>query len=78
MDVKVGVVRDAASLREAITAFLPLVEAGGAAGQPATVALMVAVAAYLRRESRGGHWRSDFPNPVASEARRRSLRLARR
>jgi L-aspartate oxidase len=75
MDAKVGVVRDAASLREAIAAFLPLVDAGGATAQPATVALMVAVAAYLRRESRGGHWRSDFPTTVASEATRRNLRL---
>ena len=75
MDEKVGVVRDARSLREAIAAFLPLVDEGGAAAGPASVALMIAVAAYLRRESRGGHWRSDFPLPVASEARRRSLRL---
>jgi L-aspartate oxidase len=75
MDAKVGVVRDAASLRDAIAAFLPLVDAGGAPAQPATVALMVAVAAYLRRESRGGHWRSDFPTAVASDATRRNLRL---
>ncbi|HVA14643.1 MAG TPA: L-aspartate oxidase [Stellaceae bacterium] len=76
MDAQVGVVRDAASLRDAIGALLPLVEQGGAAASPATVALMVAIAAFLRRESRGGHWRSDFPVPVDSEARRRSLRLA--
>jgi L-aspartate oxidase len=75
MDEKVGVVRDAASLREAVAALLPLVEQGGAAAAPASVALMVAVAAFLRRESRGGHWRSDFPAAVASEAQRRSLRL---
>ena len=74
MEEQVGLVRDAASLAAAIAALLPLAEEGAAA-QPATVGLMVAVAAFLRRESRGGHWRSDFPETVPGEARRRSLRL---
>ncbi|HWE76443.1 MAG TPA: L-aspartate oxidase [Stellaceae bacterium] len=74
MDAKVGVVRDADSLREAIAALLPLAESGGAASQPATVALLVAVAAFQRRESRGSHWRSDFP-AAESAARHSRLRL---
>jgi L-aspartate oxidase len=34
-----------------------------------TTARLVAEAALERRESRGGHWRLDFPEPAA-EARR--------
>ncbi|HEY3918192.1 MAG TPA: L-aspartate oxidase [Stellaceae bacterium] len=74
MEEKVGLERDAASLKAAVATLLPLAEEGAAA-HPAMVGLMVAVAAYLRRESRGGHWRSDFPETVPGEARRRSLRL---
>ncbi len=75
MDAKVGVVRDAASLCEAIAKLRPLAEGETAAAQPARVALMIAVAAFQRRESRGGHWRSDFPAAVGDEARRSRFHL---
>ncbi|MGE4081301.1 MAG: hypothetical protein AB7F22_37780, partial [Reyranella sp.] len=34
---------------------------GGATADPALVALLIATAALRREESRGGHWRSDYP-----------------
>ena len=49
--------------------------AGGPAADPAAVALMIALAALRREESRGAHCRTDFPLK-ASEARRSTLRLA--
>jgi L-aspartate oxidase len=36
----------------------------------ATTALLVAVGALTRRESRGGHYRSDFPQMAPGLARR--------
>jgi L-aspartate oxidase len=53
----VGVLRDATGLRRAVARLLPLAEGGG----PALTALMIAVAAARRTESRGGHARTDFP-----------------
>ena len=43
---------------------------GGAAADPALVALMIATAALAREESRGGHWRADFPQTSPALARR--------
>jgi len=67
----VGVVRDAAGLRSTIKALLPLAAGRDPASDPALVGLMIAVAALMRRESRGAHWRTDFP--ARSTASRRSL-----
>ncbi|MGU3537056.1 L-aspartate oxidase [Methylobacterium sp. A54F] len=58
MDRRVGVVRDAAGLAEAVAALRPRAMADDAA----LVALLVAEAALSREESRGAHWRSDFPS----------------
>ena len=55
----VGVVRDEAGLGTAVDALKPAAEAGCDA---ALTALMIAQSALDRRESRGGHWRSDFPH----------------
>jgi L-aspartate oxidase len=41
-----------------------------------TAARFVAAAALLRKESRGGHFRSDFPAADEAQATRRSLTLA--
>jgi len=35
-----------------------------------TTGLFIAAAAFQRRESRGAHFRSDFPQPVPALARR--------
>lgn len=57
-----GVIRNQAGLRSAISSLLPIVDSAGCASDPALVALSVAIFAHLRCESRGGHYRSDFPN----------------
>ncbi|GLS34680.1 L-aspartate oxidase [Mesorhizobium tianshanense] len=65
-----GVARDGEGLKAAIRALLPLATASG----PAAVGLMIAVAALLRQESRGAHYRTDFPHRAAV-ARRSELTL---
>ncbi|WCK04873.1 L-aspartate oxidase [Agrobacterium tumefaciens] len=66
-----GIVRHAAGLAEAIRDLLPLAERNGPASDPAVVALSIAVFAALRRESRGAHFRDDFPRKDTVAARRR-------
>ena len=75
MSAHVGVLRDRAGLEHAMAALLPLATGRGGAAGPAQVGLMIAAAAWLRTESRGGHARTDFPAPAADEARRRRLTL---
>ncbi|MCJ2053824.1 L-aspartate oxidase [Methylobacterium sp. J-070] len=58
MEGRVGVVRDAAGLAGAVAALTPRAETCDAA----LVALMIARGALAREESRGAHWRSDFPH----------------
>ncbi len=58
MEAKVGVVRDAAGLAEAVSAL----ESRADQCDAALVALMIARGALARQESRGAHWRSDFPH----------------
>jgi L-aspartate oxidase len=58
-----GIVRSAEGLREAV-AWLSERASGGAAGQARTahlVAWLIARCALAREESRGGHFRTDFP-----------------
>ncbi|MDR7224122.1 L-aspartate oxidase [Aminobacter aminovorans] len=56
-----GVLRDGESLRDAATALLPIASSNSPAADPAAVALMIAISALGREESRGAHSRSDFP-----------------
>lgn len=56
-----GVVRNGEDLEAAARALLPLAERNDAASDPAAVGLMIAIAALRRRESRGAHYRRDFP-----------------
>ena len=70
MEAQVGVTRDAAGLAEAVATLRALV----GCEQGARVALMVALAALRREESRGGHFRRDFPRP-GGEARHATLTL---
>jgi L-aspartate oxidase len=73
MSRSVGVLRDGAGLRSAIEALQPLAFGDGAAADAALVGLMIATAALVRTESRGGHCRTDFPR-AWPEACRLSLR----
>ncbi|RUW24811.1 L-aspartate oxidase [Mesorhizobium sp. M4B.F.Ca.ET.215.01.1.1] len=67
-----GVVRDGEGLKAAARSLLPLAEHEGA--DPAAVGLMIAIAALLRRESRGAHYRTDFPHH-ATDGRRSEITL---
>ncbi|QEE40549.1 MULTISPECIES: L-aspartate oxidase [unclassified Methylobacterium] len=58
MEAQVGVVRDAAGLEQAVATL----EAHSETCDASLVALMIARGALTRRESRGAHWRSDFPH----------------
>lgn len=70
-----GVLRNAEAINSAIASLLPLVESEGTGADPAIVALLIAVFASLRQESRGAHARTDFPAKFA-DAQRRRMSLA--
>ncbi|MEO3416165.1 L-aspartate oxidase [Roseovarius sp. CAU 1744] len=77
-----GVVRDGAGLTQAIQNLLPIAEGDGPGADPAIVALCIAVFAHLRKETRGGHMRTDYPGLSAEPSSRRLclddvLKLAR-
>jgi L-aspartate oxidase len=78
MTAKVGVVRDGAGLKEAVAALQAI---GAKARSSAlinmtTSALLVASAALNRRESRGGHFRSDYPATNSRLAERTFITLS--
>ena len=72
MSSHVGVIRDGAHLAEAVRAFAAIERDTGniALRNMATSALLVAASALSRRESRGAHFRSDYPNEKPALARR--------
>ena len=72
MSDEAGVVRDAAGLTRALSV-LDALEADAPGGLPLVAARLIVEAALARRESRGGHWRRDFPS-AAPEARHTRLR----
>lgn len=63
MNSHVGVVRNGDQLMEALLAFAVIEHSTGniALRNMATTALIVAASAWSRRESRGAHFRSDYP-----------------
>ena len=73
MDRQVGVVREAATLRAAVQRLSEL--SAREDDDLSLVALQVAQAALAREESRGGHFRADFPE-AASEGRHSESRRA--
>jgi L-aspartate oxidase len=78
MSSDVGVIRDAGGLRHALGAIgsIERKAKSPALRNAATAALMIAAAAYKRCESRGAHYRSDFPTVDPKQARRSFLTLA--
>ena len=69
----VGVVRDAAGLTEAL-AIIAQLESEAPGALPLIAARLIAEAAMERRESRGGHFRRDYPEG-ASTVRHTRLRI---
>lgn len=78
MSARVGVMRDGDGLAEAVHHFAMLeLEAGNnVLRNMAASALLVAAAAWTRRESRGAHFRSDHPAEAPGPARRTMTTLA--
>ncbi|WP_022720257.1 FAD-binding protein, partial [Rhodopseudomonas sp. B29] len=77
MAAKVGVIRERAGLSEAVRAFAALEGAPHPAlANMATAALLVASAALARTESRGAHYRSDYPAENPALATRTTTTLA--
>ena len=60
---RVGILRDADSLRRALREFEQIERAnlGASSRNFVTLAKLAATAALWREESRGGHFRTDFP-----------------
>src|SRR5690606_3960453 len=71
MSDEVGVVRDAAGLARALT-MIDALEAVAPGALPLITARLITQAALERRESRGGHFRRDYPDS-ASVARHTRL-----
>lgn len=71
-----GVLRDRRAILGVIRTLLPLAMGVSAASDPALVGLMIAVAAIERQESRGAHFRTDFPAKLPS-AKSSTLTLSR-
>ena len=78
MTSHVGVIRDADRLAEAVRSFAAIEREAQniALRNMATTALLVAASAWARRESRGGHYRSDYPSEKPALARRTMTTLA--
>lgn len=74
----VGVRRTGAGLAQAITRIRALEVLHGDCDDFANMcatALLIATAAFQRRESRGAHWRDDYPQPDPAQAQRSRLTL---
>jgi L-aspartate oxidase len=77
MTAGAGVVRDEPSLRHVLSEILALERdhANGRLANMLVAAKLIAAAAYRRKESRGAHFRSDYPVPNEALAKRSFLTL---
>ena len=78
MSSHVGVVRNGDILAQAVRSFAAIEKDTGniALRNMATTALIVAASAWSRRESRGAHFRSDYPAEDAAQKKRTKTTLA--
>ncbi len=78
MQENVGVIRNGAGLARAVTEFARIESAAASPDlrNMATAALLIAASAFVRTESRGGHFRSDFPKADPAQAQRSFVTLA--
>jgi len=78
MTSHVGVIRDGDGLAEAVRSFAAIERDTGniALRNMATTALLVAASAWTRRESRGAHYRIDYPVEMPALAHRTMTTLA--
>ena len=80
MTAEAGVIRDAASLGKALSTIVALERENRGdrrLGNMLTTAKLIAAAALIRAESRGAHFRSDYPAPDEAQAKRSYFTLAR-
>jgi L-aspartate oxidase len=78
MSARVGVIRDADGLKHALMEITTMERRYASVPQlrnMATAALLVTAAALKREESRGGHFRSDYPSSDPARAKRTFLTL---
>src|SRR5262249_10272468 len=77
MSKQVGVVRTGDGLAQALSAIADMETQAASVPPPhiATGALMIAAAAYARHESRGAHFRLDFPTADPKLAHRTMMTL---
>ncbi|KXF78038.1 L-aspartate oxidase [Paramesorhizobium deserti] len=78
MSARFGVIRDRAGMEEGLRVILGLEQANrnAAFANTLTAAKLVAISALRREESRGGHFRTDFPDARPEWQRRSTLTLA--
>ncbi len=71
-----GVLRDGEKLWRAAAELYPIAAGNGVASDAALVGLMIVIAALRREESRGAHYREDFPQRDATSGWQREIDLA--
>jgi L-aspartate oxidase len=73
----VGVIRAGSGLAHALAEFAEIERTqAGELRNMAAATLLIAASAFARTESRGGHFRSDFPKTDAAQARRSFITLS--
>ena len=75
LSMHAGVLRDKAGLETAASDLLVLADEGGEAADPALLGLMMVQTMLRRQESRGGHFRTDYPASSPAFARRMTITL---